>query len=139
MIRYGLFCLGPVNYAVPLLQLRKVVHADPGFLLPQLPSAVAGVLVDEGRLVPLLRLAFLSGGSESTVRQAEYKVIVESAGGRIALPAVLVCGVVAENKGALLVSEEKQIPGIIGIFNYQGQEFNVLDIDFLAIEMTRRV
>ena len=139
MTRYGLFGLGLEGYAVPLLQLRKIVYQVTGYLLPRLPAAVSEVLVDEGRLVPLLSLPFLTPDGGSASRTAQYKVFVESEAGVVAFPADMTCGIVAENKGVLLFPVEERVPGIVGTFKAQGKEFKILDIDFLAIEMTQRV
>ena len=138
MSRYGLFKQGSICYAVPLLHLRKIVHERAGYLLPQLPTSVAEVLVDEGLLIPLLRFSFLSEG-EPSERQAEYKVFAESEGGLVAFPAELTSGIIAQNKGELLPPGEEKIPGIDGSFNYQGKEFKILDINYLAIGMTQEV
>lgn len=139
MTRYGLFCLGSIRYAVPLLRLRKIVPASQSYLLPRLPAAVAEVLVDEGQLVPLLTLPFLPENGALISRGAEYRVIAESEGGLVAFSAEITCGIIAESKGELLVSEEQLRPWTIGLFSYKGEEFTILDIDFLAIEMTQGV
>ncbi len=76
---------------------------------------------------------------EPSARQAEYKIFAESEGGLVAFPAELTSGIVAENKGELLPSSENKIPGIDGFFKYQGKEFKILDINYLAIGMTQGV
>ena len=139
MTRYGLFAFGAEGYAVPLLQLRKIVCQKTGYILPHLPAAIAEVLVDEGRLVPLLELAFLTPDGGAYPRTAQYKVFAESEAGIVAFPADMTCGIVAENKGVLLFPVKESVPGIIGTFNTQEKEFIILDIDFLAIQMTQRV
>lgn len=139
MIRYGLFRFDSLGYAVPLFRLRKILYLCSGYRLPRLPASVAETLVDDGRLVPLMRLPFLTDLDGQSVRTAKYKVLAESEAGTVAFPAEVTCGIVAEQKGALLDSDGKQISGIAGIFKYQGQEFKILDIDLLAIEMTREV
>lgn len=137
MIRYGLFRIGSVGYAVPLLQLRKIVHQAMGYSLPCLPAMVAEVLVSEGRLVPLLMLPFFSEGGLLVSRSAEYKILTESESGMVALPAGETCGIVAGDKGTLMVFEGKHSSGIVGTFECQGREFKILDIDFLAISLTQ--
>lgn len=139
MTRYGLFSFGAARYAVPLLQLRKIVCQRSGYLLPCLPTAVAEVLVDEGRLVPLLTLPFLAPDGGSDPRTAQYKVFAESEAGVVAFSADTTCGIVAENKGMLLYPEKESVPGTSGTFKTQEKEFIILDIDFLAIQMTQRV
>lgn len=139
MSRYGLFTLKSLDYAIPLLQLKRIVREVQSYFLPRLPTDVAAVLVDDGRLVPLLTLSSLFDGDVLDVRRSEYKVFVESEGGTIAFPAEITRGIVAESKGELLTPEKEKIPGSAGCFKYQEKEFIILDIDFWAIGMTRRV
>lgn len=138
MGRYGLFSFGAQAYAIPLLRLRQIVHRHVGYRLPKLPAAVAEVLVIDGQLVPLVGLDGLTSQGTDPIREAEYKVLAESEGGVVAFPAELVCGVVSEQKGVFLASGEGQQSGVAGIFEYQGKEFKILDIDFLALGMTLR-
>ena len=137
MTRFGLFGCCQIDYAVPLLQLCKVVHGKNGFLLPGIEKTVVEVLVDDGRLIPLLFLPGLSHGDSGVARTAEYKIIVESEAGLIAFSADRTFGVVAENKGEILDSGENGIVGVAGNFKYKGKVFSILDVDFLAIKLTR--
>lgn len=139
MIRYGLFQYGLFGYAVPLLRMRKIVHLRAGYRLPRLPASVAEVLIDDGQLVPLLRLPNLTSSEELTPRMVEYKVLVESEAGAVAFPAEVTCGIVAEHKGELLDSVDEQVSGVTGIFKYQDRKFKILDIDLVAIGMTQKV
>lgn len=136
MGRYGLFSIAEFDYAISLVRLRKVIHHCSGYQLPKLPGAVAEVLIVDGQLIPLMTLGGMIDSADDLVRGAQYKVLAESEGGIIAFPADQTCGIVAEKKGSMLVS--KQPSGVIGIFKYQGKEFNILDIDFLAIDMAQR-
>jgi len=138
MNRYGLFRYGSLDYAVPLLKMQRIVHQFCGYRLPRLPTAVAEVLVVGGQLVPLLKLptTAIEGLSARTV---EYKVLMESEAGVVAFPAEVSCGIVAEQKGDLAPADDKQFSGVTGIFKYQTKEYKILDIDFLAMEMTQKV
>ena len=139
MIRYGLFRFGTFAYAVPLLSLQKIVCQHSGYLLPLLPSAVAGLLVDDGSLVPLLRLLPSAGMSEMSARSAAYKVLVGSEAGTVALPADVTCGIVAEDKGSLLPAGEEGMAGVVGSFKYQAEEYQILNIDYMAMALTEEV
>lgn len=139
MIRYGLFQFGSFEYAVPLLRMCKILHQCSGWRLPRLPAAVAEILVEGGRLVPLLKLPDLNVTEGLSTRTVEYKVLAESEAGTVAFPAEQTCGIVAEQKGILLDPDGEQISGVAGIFKYQGKEFKILDIDLLAIGMTQAV
>ncbi len=136
MIRYGLFRFGSLTYAVPLLRMCKIVHCQGGFRLPRLPEAVAEVLIDSGELIPVLKLPAQGLLENETARTVEYKVLAESEAGRIALPAAETCGIVAENKGEISNSVEDLLVGVAGVFKYQGKEYNILDVDLMAISMT---
>ncbi|SHI53357.1 Chemotaxis signal transduction protein [Malonomonas rubra DSM 5091] len=137
MERLGLFVFSGSFYAVPLITLRKIVHQQNGYLLPKLPLAVSEVLVENKQLIPLVALPGQDLGRISENRGAEYKVLVESEAGTIALPADETCGIIAAHKGELLPAEEGESAGIKGRFNYQSTDYHILDIDFLALRMTQ--
>lgn len=137
MIRYGLFRFGLFTYAIPLLRMCKIIHQCSGYRLPRLPAAVAEILVDDGVLVPLIKLPILTESEDLSARTVQYKVLADSEAGRVAFPAEVTCGIVAAQKGELLDSDGEQLFGVVGIFKYQENEFKILDIDLLAIGMTQ--
>lgn len=138
MRRYGIFHLNQLEYAISLTQIRKIVQNARTFLLPRLPRAVSAVLVDEGQLVPVLDLGLLSGQPSVTDEDlCAYQVLVESEYGTIALPAALNGAIVAETKGTLSDSTESKMSWIMNEFIYQNVRYKILDINFLAIEMTQ--
>nr|WP_303720568.1 chemotaxis protein CheW [Malonomonas rubra] len=139
MIRYGLFCYGSFAYAVPLLSMRKIVHQRRGYLLPMLPKVVAEILVDDGRLVPVVELSQITDRQEMSACSANYKVLASSVAGTVAFPAEVTCGIVAAQKGQLLPTKGAGMTGITGVFGYQGKEYNILDVDYLAMAMTEEV
>jgi len=139
MIRYGLFRFGPLRYAIPLLSMRKIVHQSSGYRLPQLPRLVAETLVDDGQLIPLIKLSGLVANDEISVRSVDYKVLAESEAGTVAFPAEETCGIVAEQKGDLLEADDEQGLGVVGLFKYQETQYKILDIDTLAIAVTSSV
>ncbi|WP_321372281.1 chemotaxis protein CheW [uncultured Desulfuromusa sp.] len=140
MKRFGLFQLGTLNYALSLLQIQKILQGSESYKLPRLPGAVSAVLVDDNRLIPLLDLGWILKESfQQEVAQQGYQVLVDSEYGTIALPADMTGRIVAEQKGILsdgTMTKEKEF-GAVGKFVYQNVEYNVLDINFLAIEMTQ--
>ncbi len=139
MNRYGLFQLGELKFAISLVQMQKILQDSKGYPLPRLPGAVSAVLVDNGLLIPILDLGQILGAGEPQMLAAQgYQVLVESEYGTVALPADLTGRIVAAGKGVLSETTEKEkYLGIVGKFVYQGDQFNILDIDFLAIEMTQ--
>ena len=139
MKRFGLFRLGELGFAISLLLIQKILQGSKSYMLPRLPGAVSAVLVDAGQLVPLLDLEKILGeGAQREQSMQGYQVLVESEYGTIALPADLTGRIVTEQKGQLLTlaAKEKNV-GTVGKFIYKSEEYNVLDINFLAIEMTQ--
>ncbi|MDX2479544.1 MAG: chemotaxis protein CheW [Desulfuromusa sp.] len=139
MRRFGLFKIGKLGFAIPLLQIQKILQGSKSYLLPRLPGAVSAVLVDDGQLIPLLNVGQILGeGSQWEQPGQSYQVFVESEHGTVALPADLTGRIVAEQKGTLstMTAKEKDF-GTLGKFVYHGEEYNILDINFLAIEMTQ--
>jgi len=139
MRRFGLFRIGKLGFAISLLQIQKILQGSKCYILPRLPGAVAAVLVDDGQLVPLLDLGQMLGeDSHWEQPKQSYQVLVESEYGTVALLADLTGRIVAEQKGSLsTITVKEKDCGTIGKFVYQGEEYNILDINFLAIEMTQ--
>ena len=136
MSRFGLFSCGGFDYAIPLARLLCVHQGACSYLLPKLPVAVTGVLVEKGELVPVLSLAELLQLNQSVEEEAEYQVLVETEAGTIALCAEQSCGIVAEPKGRQ-AAVEAQTPGLTGEFHFQDRIFQILDIDYLALGLTQ--
>ncbi|MCW8859499.1 MAG: chemotaxis protein CheW [Deltaproteobacteria bacterium] len=138
MKRFGLFQLGTLDFALSLQQIQKVIQDSKLYQLPRLPLAVAAVLVDNDRLVPLLDLSLLFGGGSTTgTKTLRYQILVESEYGTVALPAELTGKIVAEKKGTLSTEASPKEAWVIGEFDYQNTKYKILDINFLAIEMTQ--
>lgn len=139
MKRFALFRVGELSFAISLLQIQKILQGSKGYMLPRFPEAVSAVLVDAGQLVPLLDLEqMLGGGAQREQSMQGYQVLVESEYGTVALPADLTGQIVTEQKGKLLtIAEKEKNIGTVGKFIYQGEEYSILDINFLAIEMTQ--
>ena len=139
MKRYGLFRIGKLNFAILLLHIQKILQGSKGYILPRFPRTVSAVLVDDGQLIPLLDLGQLFGEHSQAERPiGSYQVLVESEYGIVALPADLTGRIVAENKGVLAtIAKEDKDFGTVGRFIYQSEEYKILDINFLAIEMTQ--
>lgn len=138
MKRFGLFQLGRLNYAIALLQLQKITQDAVTYSLPRLPLSVSAVIIDDGKLIPLLNLDLFFGAliqTESTA--AGYQVVVESEYGSVALPADLNGKIVAEKRGTLTTASPADDAWVVGGFIFQNIDYKILDINFLAIEMTQ--
>jgi len=138
MNRFGLFCVRGAGFAIPLVQIVKILEGTAGYRLPRLPGAVSAVVVDEERLIPLIDLGCALGVGSDDSTLCEYQVLVESEYGVVALEADSSGRIVAEKKGLILpLPAKEQVVGVVGRFSYQNTMYNILDIDFLAIEMTQ--
>lgn len=136
MSAFGLFHAGDLDYAVPLAQIRKIVQGSMIFPLPLLPAGIDHVLIYESTLVPIL----LPGPSAGTLEhqpETECYVLVDSEYGLLAFVTQPNSRIVAEYKGSLARTCEGEMPWQVGIFHYQQQAFKVLDVDELAMGITR--
>lgn len=139
MKRFGLFRVANFGFAIPLLQIQRILQNSKSYKLPRLPGAVSAVLVDAGQLVPLLDLEqFFGEGKPQERPLPSCQVLVESDYGTVALSADLTGRIVSAQKGEELplAAKEKDF-GIVDKFVYQSEEYNILDINYLAIEMTQ--
>jgi len=139
MSRYGLFLIGEFRFAVALESIKKILQNSKTYKLPHLPGVVTAVLVDAGQLVPLLDLSHLvEEESRSKDVTLGYQVLVESEYGSVALSTDQTGQIVTAQKGELSITAEQETDyGVIGKFIYQNEEYNLLDINFLAVEMTQ--
>ena len=133
MNRFGLFRGSGIDYAIPLQRLVRILPDEQCYLLPKLPQAVTGVVVVDEQLIPQLDLARLLQCSADDGEPTAYQVLVESECGTLALPAVQTCGIVAGQKGEVVVAEDPVAHGLAGEFHFHGRIFQILDIDCLAI------
>jgi len=138
MNRFGLFRIRNAGFAIPLAQILRILEGAEEYQLPRLPGAVSAVLVDEGRLIPLIDLGGALGVGTDCPIGCGYQVLVESEHGVIALAADSSGRIVAEKKGQILpLPPKEQVIGVVGRFSYLDDVYNILNIDFLAIEMTQ--
>lgn len=141
MNRFGLFQIGDLGFAISLQQIQKILQNSKSYTLPRLPGGVFAVLVDADQLIPLLDLSqIVGGGTQLEQTTQSYQVLVESEYGTVALPADMTGRIVDEQKGELsTIAPQKIDMGSVGKFIYQNKEYSVLDINYLAIEMTQGV
>jgi chemotaxis signal transduction protein len=138
-MRYVIFQGGSLNYAISLQQIQKILQGSLGYILPRLPGAVSAVIVDDGKLIPLLDLGRMFGEKHQEVLASQnYQVLVNSEYGTVALSADSTPRIISEQKGTLSKGNaNERIWGTVAKFVYLSEEYNVLDINFLAIEMTQ--
>lgn len=137
MRRFGLFQYADLCYALDLVQIFRIIQNAQLHRLPRLPDGVSAVLVDDERLIPLLSLSPL--GVDSSLESdanGSYQVVIETESGTIALPARLNGRIVTETKGVYKQQGGREA-WILGEFTYQNIGYKVLDIDFIAVEITQ--
>jgi chemotaxis signal transduction protein len=136
MNRFGLFQLGSVNYAIPLLQIRKILQNVPTYPLPCLPQAVSAVLVDADRLVPVVRLdRFFAEAGPDEIAASTHRVVVESNRGCLALPAQVNGRIVPAHKGTVVAKKDEERALVAGGFRFREILYHRLDINVLAETM----
>lgn len=136
MSAFGLFHAGDQDYAVPLAQIRKIVQGNTLFPLPLLPAGIDHVLVHESTLVPIL-LRRRDGNRLEHWSESEYYILVDSEFGSLALAAQPGSRIVADHKGILSVARERETAWQVGTFIYQERAYKILDVDVLAMEISR--
>lgn len=136
MSAFGLFRTGHHDYAVPLAQIRKIIQGNPLFPLPLLPAGIGHVLVHESTLIPLL-LRSQNGNSLEHRSASECYVLVDSEFGLVAFAAQPGSQIVADHKGTLSVARERETAWQVGTFSYQERAYKILDVDVLAMEISR--
>lgn len=136
MNRYGLFSLGSLNYAVPLPLIRKIVQDANSHQLPRLPETIMAVMVEDSEIIPVIALnAWFCGAVCSSSVASEYRVLVDTACGLVALPAEINGRIVSEHKGTLLRQKKVQTPFVDAEFRFQQTVYKILDMNFPAEEM----
>lgn len=136
MKRFGLFSLSDKAFALPLARLVKIVQGVQLFRLPRLPFECVGVIVHRDLLVPVINPAVLLDNRD-VVREfsTTYCVIVSTDVGCLALPADQVRQIVSEDKGQLGPVEGQGGQYMSEAFVYRGSSFNIIDIDYLVLDM----
>jgi chemotaxis signal transduction protein len=138
MNRFGLFDVESIGFAIPLVQIEKILQGAKLHQLPRLPGAVVAVLVVGEQLVPLLDAGPLLGGDSQPLHSHGYQILVDSEYGMVALMADSGGRIVSEQKGRLVpLSSREKMTGVTGQYIYQDKVYKVLDINYLAIEMTQ--
>lgn len=136
MTAFGLFQTGKLDYAVPLVQIRRIIQGNTLYLLPLLPAGVDQVLVHESTLVPIVH--FSQAGNRLTGSpESECFVLVDSEYGSLAFASQSNSRIIADHKGTLSVPRQREAPWQVGTFYYQERTFKILDVDVLAMEIAR--
>lgn len=72
------FRLGKETYAVPIAQVREIIHHTGATKLPSSPAHVEGIINIRGKIIPVISLAVLLDSYEAAAA-AQRKIIVVDA------------------------------------------------------------
>ncbi len=135
--KFGLFRLASCGYAVPLDRLLRV--ADCGFCatLPLIPDGMAGMLVLDGEIIPLLDSNWLPGVEVGQGLSSGFKVLVMTEYGPLALPADLTVGIVAENRCERVSSAQEKPTFFSDSISYRDNCYQVLNADLFIMSLIR--
>lgn len=129
------FCVGEVNYAVPILCVKEISNPLEVVSLPYAPPAVCGVSDYRGDVVPVIdmRQRFKLERQAST-RRTKW-VILELEGRLVALVVDRVSEVFgtggSEVRASPALGGGEDVRGIAGVTNYNGELVFVLDTNKL--------
>ncbi len=134
--KLGLFRLGSCGYAVPLNCLLRVVDSGYSLFLPLVPDGMAGIFVLDDEIFPLLDSGWLPGVASGRGLDADFKVLISSDYGPVALPAEMTIGIVAENRCELIPSAGEPVffPESV---SYRDKSYQVLNVDQLIMSLSR--
>ncbi len=136
MISYGLFRVADLDYAVPLVQIRKIIRGNRFFSLPLLPAGIDHVLIYESTLIPILLPGLTDNRLDQCPASTDY-VLVDSEYGLLAFATQPDSRIVADHKGTLAEVGEGVAAWRVGTFYYQERAYCILDVDVLALEILR--
>jgi purine-binding chemotaxis protein CheW len=129
------FCVGDVNYAVPILCVKEVSNPLEIVALPHAPSSVCGVSDYRGDVVPVIdmRVRF-NLDKQATTRRTKW-VILELEARLVALVVDRVSEVFgtggAEVRPSPGLGGGEDVRGIAGVTSYNGELVFVLDTNKL--------
>ncbi|WP_020675604.1 chemotaxis protein CheW [Geopsychrobacter electrodiphilus] len=134
--KFGLFSLAERGYAVPLVRLLRVLDSPRSEFIPLIPQEMAGMVVVDDEIIPLVESALFPGVPAGKALAAEFKVLVATEYGTVALPAEGTIGVVAADR-CVLGAAERFAGFLPEAINYRRKEYLVLDVDAFTMSLIR--
>lgn len=135
--KIGLFRLGDYGFAVPLNRLLRVVDCGCFAPLPLIPVGMAGVLILDGALIPLLDSAWLPGVAAGKGLTADFKVLIATEYGPVALPADTTVGIVAGNRCQPVAPVQETADFFPDSVSYRDRRYLVLNVDVFMMSLIR--
>ena len=135
--KLGLFRLANYGYAVPLERLLRVVECGFCATLPLAPDGMAGMLVFDEEIIPLLDSNWLPGVDDGKGLNAGFKVLIATEYGPVALPADTPVGIVAESRCERVASEQEAAGFFPDSVHYRDNCYRVLNTDVFMLSLIR--
>ncbi len=135
--KLGLFLLENCGYAVPLDRILRVVDCGFCTTLPLASDRMAGMLVHDDEVIPVLDSNWLSGVVAGQGLSADFKVLITTEVGTVALPADTTVGIVAENRYEQVASEQETTDFFPESICYRNNRYRVLNVDVFMLSLIR--
>lgn len=120
------------GYGLRMEAVREVVPVPPAHRLPGAPEAVAGLVNVRGRIVTVLDLAAVLGGSAPETAESRL-VLLEHRGRVVGVSVDEVRRLVRVDPDTLLPVGEDAHEIVYGIGESEGDEFGMIDLDALLV------
>ncbi len=135
--KLGLFRLENCGYAVPLDRILRVVDCGFCTTLPLISDRMAGMLVLDDEVIPVLDSNWLSGVAAGQGLNAGFKILLTTEVGTVALPADMTVGLVAENRYEHVTSEQETTKFFPESISYRNNRYRVLNVDVFMLSLIR--
>jgi purine-binding chemotaxis protein CheW len=121
------FRLGDAHYAVPIARVREIITPSPTTPLPEMPSAVMGVVEHRGEVVPVVDagLELGLGPVEQNARQRWVLVAIEKRS--VALAVDRVTEVFGTDAPIRPAPKDGEASTLLGVVQHEGELVFVLD------------
>lgn len=135
--KLGLFRIKNSGYAIPLDRLLRVVECGFCAILPLAPKGMAGILVLDDEVIPLLDSNWLPDVVAGQGLSAPFKVLLATEYGPVALPADTTIGIVPESRCERGVLEQGLADFFSDSVSYRGNRYQVLNVDVFMVSLIR--
>ncbi len=135
--RLGLFRLENCGYAVPLDRILRVIDCGFCTTLPLVSDRMAGMLILDDEVIPVLDSNWLSGVTTGQGLSADFKILITTEVGTVALPADMTVGIVAENRYEHVASEQETTDFFLESICYRSNRYRVLNVDVFMLSLIR--
>ena len=135
--KLGLFRLANCGYAIPVERLLRIVDCGFSTALPLIPSFMAGMLVLDDEIVPLLDSNWLPEVVAGKSLSASFKILITTEYGSVALPADATVGILEEDRCVRITSDQETVKFVSDSIRYRDSCYQVIDIDLFMMSLIR--